>query len=79
MQGIVNLLARKAHCHEMIFGDFPDHILELLLRTATLRRFSVVALHSDTRGGSTSSCSRYAVPSFRSKKSEANLVIWMSI
>jgi hypothetical protein len=48
--GIVNLLARKAHCYEMMFGDFPDHLLELLLSTATLRWCSIVALHSDTMG-----------------------------
>jgi hypothetical protein len=35
--GIVNLLARKAHCHKMMFGDFLDHLLELLLPTVTLR------------------------------------------
>jgi hypothetical protein len=50
--GIVNLLTRKAHCHEMIFGDFPDHLhlQELLLSTATLRWCSIVALHPDTMG-----------------------------
>jgi hypothetical protein len=35
--GIVNLLARKTHCQYMMFGDFPDHLLELLLPTATLK------------------------------------------
>jgi hypothetical protein len=35
--GIVNMLARKAHCHGMMFGDFPDHLPEVLLLNATLR------------------------------------------
>jgi hypothetical protein len=48
--GIVNLLTRKAHYHEMMFGDFPDHLQELLLSTATLIWCSIVALHPDTMG-----------------------------
>jgi hypothetical protein len=47
---IANLLARKAHCHEMMFGDFPNHLQELLLSTPTLRWCSIVALHPDTMG-----------------------------
>jgi hypothetical protein len=49
--GIVDLLACKAHCHEMMVGgDFPNHLLELSLSTATLRWCSIIALHPDTMG-----------------------------
>jgi hypothetical protein len=33
-----------------MFGDFPDHLPELLLPTATLGWCSIVALHLDTMG-----------------------------